>query len=61
LGLSGRVPRRVDAATKAGLLALLDDAMAAGWPLRRACRQLELGETRAPARTVRPRGPEPEA
>jgi transposase InsO family protein len=37
----------VDAATKAGLLALLDDAVDAGWPLRRACRQLELGETRA--------------
>jgi hypothetical protein len=37
----------VDAATKAGLLALLDDALDAGWPLRRACRQLELGETRA--------------
>jgi transposase InsO family protein len=37
----------VDAATKAGLLALLDDAMDAGWPLRRACRQLELNETRA--------------
>ena len=30
LGLSGRVPRRVDAATKAGLLDLLDDAVEAG-------------------------------
>jgi transposase InsO family protein len=37
----------VDAATKVGLLALLDDAVDAGWPLRRACRQLELNETRA--------------
>jgi putative transposase len=47
LGLSGRVPRRVDAATKAGLLELVDAAVAAGWPVRRACRLLELGETRA--------------
>ncbi len=47
LGLSGRVPRRVDAATKAALLDLLDDAVAAGWTLRGACRRLELGELRA--------------
>jgi len=47
LGLSGRVPRRVDAATKAGLLALLDDALDAGWSLRRCCHTLELGEVRA--------------
>lgn len=47
MGLSGRVPRRVDAVTKAGLLDLLDDAFGAGWTLRRACHVLELGEVRA--------------
>jgi transposase InsO family protein len=47
LGLSGRVPRRVDAATKVGLLDLLDEACGAGWTLRRACHVLELGEVRA--------------
>jgi putative transposase len=44
--LSGRVPRRVDAATKAGLLDLVDDAVEAGWTIRRACGLLELGEVR---------------
>jgi putative transposase len=47
LGLSGRVPHRVDAATKTALLGLLDDAIDAGWTLRRACHELELGEVRA--------------
>jgi putative transposase len=47
LGLSGRVPRRVDAATKAGLLDLLDEALDAGWALRRICHELELPERRA--------------
>lgn len=47
MGLSGRVPRRVDAATKAGLLELLDEATDEGWSLRRACQQLELAEVRA--------------
>jgi putative transposase len=47
LGLSGRVPDRVDAATKAGLLDLLDDALGAGWPLLRACHELELAPRRA--------------
>lgn len=37
----------MDAATKDGLLGLIDTAVAAGWPLRRACQLLELGETRA--------------
>jgi len=46
LGLSGRVPRRVDAATKAGLLDLIDGAVEAGWTTRRACSVLELGEVR---------------
>lgn len=47
MGLSGRVPRRVDAATKAELLDLLDTAVDAGWTVRRACRLLDLNETRA--------------
>jgi transposase InsO family protein len=37
----------VDAATKAGLLDLLEEALDAGWPLRRACHHLELAERRA--------------
>jgi putative transposase len=37
----------VDAATKAGLLELVEHATDAGWTLRRACAQLELGELRA--------------
>lgn len=47
MGLSGRIPRRVDAATKAGLLDLLEQATAAGWSVAGACRVLELGELRA--------------
>ena len=38
LGLSGRVRSRVDEATKAALLALLDEASDADWSLRGACR-----------------------
>jgi putative transposase len=37
----------VDAATKAGLLGLLDEALDAGWTLRRSCHDLELPERRA--------------
>lgn len=47
LGLSGRVPARVDAATKTALLGLIDQAVAQGWTLRGAYRRLELGEVRA--------------
>ena len=47
LGLSGRVPRRVPAATKHALLALIDIAIADGWDHRRVCAYLELGEGRA--------------
>lgn len=47
MGLSGRVPARVDAATKAGLLELVEQAVAAGWELRAVCRVLELGPVRA--------------
>ncbi len=45
--MSGPIPRRVEAATKAGLLDLLDEALGAGWNLRRACGALELPERRA--------------
>jgi putative transposase len=38
---------RVPAATKRALLELLDRAVEDGWEHRRACRYLELGETRA--------------
>lgn len=37
----------MSAATKAGLLDLLDEAVDAGWTVRRACHALELGEVRA--------------
>lgn len=46
MGLSGRVPHRVDEATKSGLLDLIEEASEAGWNLRRACRVLELPERR---------------
>jgi putative transposase len=36
----------VDAATKAALLTLVDDACASGWSLRGTCRELELAEMR---------------
>jgi putative transposase len=45
--LSGPIPRRVEAATKAGLLDLLDEALDSGWTVRRACGALELPERRA--------------
>lgn len=47
MGLSGPVPARVEAATKSGLLDLIEAAVAAGWSVRRACRELDLGEVRA--------------
>lgn len=47
MGLSGRVPARVEAATKESLLDLVDHAVAQGWTLRRACGVLELPERRA--------------
>src|SRR4029453_8645603 len=46
LGLSGRVPPRVDQATKSGLLDLLEQACKQGWTVRAACQVLELGELR---------------
>jgi putative transposase len=47
LGLPGRAPPRVEAATKAGLLDLLEQAVQAGWEFRAACQVLELGTVRA--------------
>ena len=51
MGLTaGAVPGRVDAATKAGLLDLVDHAVEhGGWARRRACRLLDLDEDRAAA------------
>lgn len=46
MGLSGRVPRRVDAATKAALIDLVDGAVEGGWTVRGACRYLELSQRR---------------
>ncbi|MGH3966279.1 MAG: transposase, partial [Pseudonocardiaceae bacterium] len=45
--MSGRIPRRVDSATKAGLLELVDRAVKDGWTHRGACQTLELPERRA--------------
>ena len=47
MGLSGRVLRRVETATKVALLDLLEEAIHAGWSFRGACRELELAEVRA--------------
>nr|HNH95034.1 hypothetical protein [Microthrixaceae bacterium] len=46
MGLSGRVPRRVDAATKEALIGLVGQAEAGGWSTRSACRYLELSQRR---------------
>jgi len=46
LGLSGQVPPRVDAATKAGLLDLLEQALKQGWTVRAVCQVLEVSELR---------------
>lgn len=46
MGLSGRVPRRVDAATKIGMIGLVDGAVAGGWTARDACRYLEVSQRR---------------
>lgn len=52
MGLSGRVPRRIDAATKHTLLGLVDGAVDGGWTNRAACRYLEV----SPRRVERWRG-----
>jgi putative transposase len=46
LGLSGRVPPRVDRATKSGLLDLLEQATGQGWTVRSACQVLQVSELR---------------
>jgi putative transposase len=46
LGLSGRVPPRVEQATKAGLLALLEQACGQGWTVRATCQVLQVSELR---------------
>ena len=46
MGLSGRVPARVDQATKAGLLDLLEQATGQGWTVRAACQVLQVNELR---------------
>jgi putative transposase len=46
LGLSGRVPPRVDGAAKSGLLALLGRATGQGWTVRATCQVLEVSELR---------------
>ena len=46
MGLSGPVPLRVDQATKAGLLDLLEQACGQGWTVRAACQVLEVSELR---------------
>ena len=46
MGLTGPVPRRVDAQVKAGLLDLVSHAVGAGWSLRRSCGLLQVGHSR---------------
>ena len=46
MGLSGRIPRRVDAATKTALIDMVDTAVHGGWSARQACRYLELSQRR---------------
>ncbi len=46
MGLTGLVPRRVDACVKAGLLDLVAYAVDEGWSLRRACGVLEVTHPR---------------
>jgi transposase InsO family protein len=45
--MSGPIPARVDAAAKAALLGLIDDAVDAGWSVTQACATLELDRGRA--------------
>lgn len=47
MGLGGRVPNRVDAATKQALLDLLEQAAGQGWSWRAACGVLDVPERRA--------------
>jgi len=45
--LSGPIPARVDAAAKAGLLELIDQATSQGWSMARVCGVLQLDRVRA--------------
>lgn len=47
MGISGRVPARIDTATKEVLLDLIANAVDQGWSFRDACEYLELEEQRA--------------
>jgi len=58
LGLSGRLPLRVDAATKTALLDLVVGALDAGWDLARVCRVLEVPVRRVHRWRVRRHGGE---
>lgn len=44
--MNGPIPTRVDSAVKATLLALVQDAVFAGWPLSRICGVLEIDRAR---------------
>ena len=44
--MNGPIPTRVDSAVKAWLLALVEDAAVAGWPLSRICGLLEIDGAR---------------
>jgi putative transposase len=45
--MSGPIPARVDGAAKDKLLAIIDECMAAGWSLARACQTLQIDRRRA--------------
>src|SRR5205085_10243771 len=47
LGLFGPVPARMSAETKLELLGLIDQAVGEGWAHARACRVLDLADSRA--------------
>ncbi|MPZ52840.1 MAG: hypothetical protein GEU79_08920 [Acidimicrobiia bacterium] len=40
--MSGRIPMRVEAVTKKGLMELVEEAVASGWSAAAACSYLEL-------------------
>lgn len=46
MGLSGRIPARLDEATKVGVIELVAGAEAGGWTTAAACRYLELSRRR---------------
>ena len=56
MGLSGRVPRRVDTATKQSLLELIYHAVDESWTVRDARRLLELNDALVESPVGRRRG-----